>query len=1413
MKRLPSCFSSIASLLLLSAMPVVFAAQAPSQAAIGFPAGTNADQQAIPPFVEQQLRAKARAENPPTEGLHLSNDGESYTYASSAVAPGGNAMRANGYQATLGRCLSGGIEVSADQSDLSLKFWPVKDALFASPAIEKEGRLIYASKGVRYEYEFRKNGLKEDIVLEEAPSRDISLMFALRQDGNLDFRLDAKGNLLVYGPGALLSGFVQTGDDKSAELIMKARKNAKKDNLLYIIPAPVILDAGGRQYKNMARYTLDGSTLTLHTDDLSVLQAPVIIDPSIVVTTTADFATGNDEGMISFDTNAISRAVQSGGSVGAWTPTASFTTARYCHTSVAYNGYMYVIGGYQSATPHYLNDVQFAPINANGTVGTWTATTSFTTARAYHTSVAYNGYIYVIGGYGGTHYNDVQYAPVQSDGTLGTWSTTSAFGTPRRTHKSVVYNGYLYILGGFAGGTTYFNDVQFAPINADGTVGAWATTTSFTTGRYGHTSVTYDGFLYVIGGYSGVYMSDVQFARIHADGTVGTWAFTTSLAVPHFTSTSLAYNGYLYVIGGSSASGTYLNDVQFAAINANGTIGAWSASSTFASARYGHTSVTFGGYLYVIGGTSGSIYNDVQVATVSAGANALVGAWTATSSFITPRFGHASVANDGYLYVLGGQTSGGYTNTVQYAAVNADGTLGTWTITNPFTTARSQHASVVYNGYLYVMGGLNVTAFSSVQVAPITADGLVGAWTATTSFTTARYNLTSVAYNGYLYIAGGQSTGSTFFNDVQYAPINANGTIGAWTATTSFTTARATHTSVVYGGYLYVIGGYGASGYLDDVRFAAINPSTGAVGAWTATTALTVPNGSHASAVSNGCLYVIGGCNTNGCFLDDVRYAPLNANGTVGDWTATTSFTTGRDLHRSVVCNGYLYILGGNDGSYLNDVQFAPLQASGVVGAWASTAGFTTARGGHASAAYNGYLYVIGGYNGTYLNDVQFAPINDNGTIGSWTSTTSFTTARAYHTAMLANGCLYVIGGYNGSYFNDIQFAPVNANGTVGTWTATTGFTTGRGYHTSALVNGYLYVIGGYNGSYLNDVQFAPVNSDSTIGAWTATTSFATPRFWHTSAAYNGRLYVIGGTCNTGYLNDVQYASINADGTVGSWYATASFTYARKAHASAARNGYLYVIGGYNGVHLNDVQSAPINSDGTLGAWEGTTRFTTARQMPSSVAYNGNLYVIGGYSGSTPLSDILGTPIKGTEARGRYSKLVDLGSDQIVDSISFSNSGHNGATNLACAVAPSGTAVFGTLATINGARHSVQYGLDTCGRWVWASFDLDDTQSATIDGGGLTGRGDVLDFTVNYYALAGIGDSLDAAKTTAVHLTWTPVPGATSYSIQRCNAGGGHCTPATIDSTTNAYYDDSVLGDGSSYWYAVATVNGTCSAP
>lgn len=299
-----------------------------------------------------------------------------------------------------------------------------------------------------------------------------------------------------------------------------------------------------------------------------------------------------------------------------------------------------------------------------------------------------------------------------------------------------------------------------------------------------------------------------------------------------------------------------------------------------------------------------------------------------------------------------------------------------WNFTTPFTTARGTHTSIAYNNYLYVIGGHNGSGYvDNVQYAPINADGSIGSWTSTTSLTTARGSHTSVVHNGYLYVIGGYS--SSCMSTVQYAPINADGTVGSWTATTSFTGARYCHTSVVQDGYLYVIGGYDCSSNRSDVQSALIGAG-GTVGSWTATTSFTTAQQTHTSVVDNGHLYVIGG-GSGSSFYSIVEFSNLNTSGgVVGLWSITTPFTTGRSRHTSVAYNNFLFVLGGYDGStYLNDVQYATINTDGTVGAWEPTNSFTTGRHGHTSVVYNGYLYVIGGLTiSTPHNDVQYARIH-----------------------------------------------------------------------------------------------------------------------------------------------------------------------------------------------------------------------------------------------------------------------------------------------------------------------------------------------------------------------------------------------------------------------------------------------------
>ena len=119
-------------------------------------------------------------------------------------------------------------------------------------------------------------------------------------------------------------------------------------------------------------------------------------------------------------------------------------------------------------------------------------------------------------------------------------------------------------------------------------------------------------------------------------------------------------------------------------------------------------------------------------------------------------------------------------------------------------------------------------------------------WRTTTPLAVGRY-FPAVASDGrFLWVAAGTSASGNLA-DVQVAPILPDGSLGSWTTTTPLPTARGGLSMVAANGSLIAVGGYaGSPATAADVSTALINPVTGAVGAWTATTALTGARGEAA---------------------------------------------------------------------------------------------------------------------------------------------------------------------------------------------------------------------------------------------------------------------------------------------------------------------------------------------------------------------------------------------------------------------------------------------------------------------------------------------------------------------------------------------------------------------------------------
>ncbi len=1257
------------------------------------------------------------------------------------------------YSVDIAKDLSKGVTYYDNQMQLSFKLVPQFNTM---PGEQKDGHLIYPLNGTKGQlaYTTDASGLKENVVLYESPGNSFVMDYKLDLPKSLEARLIPQtGEIGIYSADPALFGNISYGSSDDQARVEAARNNSKKTYLTFKIPAPIVLGTGGINQKSVApvdsHFQLNGDTLRVVTKGLDKAEYPLSIDPTVTVDSSSDFQTGNmEDNNLSVSSGDLNRGTVTGGSLGSYSNgTLPTSTNRMFLASVAYNGYMYVMGGYSGSSD--LNTVYYASINTStGALGTWTAATNLPSTMRGHSAVVYNGYMYVVGGYyssGSTYLNSVYYTPINtSDGSLGgSWTSTSTFSTIRAWQGTVTYNGYMYILGGQTTGDTYLDNVQYAPINANGSLGTWQNTTVLTQVDSGLASVAYNGYIYVIGG---DWSNNVQYAPINANGTIGSWISTSGFTNERSGLSASVYNGYIYVGGGYGwpTPDALLSDVQYAPINANGSLGTWTTTTALPTARYFGASVAYNGYFYYFGGQTGSgETNQIRYAAINPPGYTTAGA--STTSFTTGRERGAAVAYNGYLYTMAGRkgssntacrNSGSalYCNDTQYAPINANGTIGSWTTGTYFTTPRYGIAAVAYNGYMYILGGNDGSSnLTSVQSATINAStGALGTWGANTALGTARREHSAVVYNGYVYVLGG-NTGSAA-NTVSYASINTStGVIGTWTATTAFTTARLDHASVVYGGYIYVIGGTkgtsstacrdsGSAAICNDVQYAALDPSTGAVGTWTTTTYFSTARDSLTAAAQNGYMYIMGG--NTGSQTNDFQYAPINSDGSTGTWSTTSTLVTARSAHSSVVYGGYIYTLGGFGGGYLATTEYTQINNGGLgsVGSWTASNAFTTARSYSGRVAYNGYMYILGGLKGSAstacrtsgsddeCNDVQYAPINSNGSLGTWAATTSFSTPRYGLVAVAYNGYMYVMGGYDGGYYDDVQYAPINSNGTIGSWTATTSFTTARASHAAVAYNGYMYVMGGYSaGGRLSSIYYAPINSDGTIGSWTSTTAYSTGTYYHAAVAYNGYMYVIGGFAST-YVATVQYAPINSNGTIGSWTNTTFLRSARYTHAAAVYNGYLYVSGGYDGsAELNSTEYAPINTNGTLGQWQSTTGFTTAREAHGFTIYNGYMYVMGGYDGSY-YNTTQYAPINSMPRTSRYSKVIDFSIPSNVTNIAYTGTLPGGTRSISYRLAGD-DGVFGSTKNIADGYSCSESG---AGHYMQILVTLDDNQIGTF---------------------------------------------------------------------------------------------------
>ena len=139
-------------------------------------------------------------------------------------------------------------------------------------------------------------------------------------------------------------------------------------------------------------------------------------------------------------------------------------------------------------------DVNYAAIQPGGEISAWSGTSALPDPTAFHAVVVAtpfnskvngDGYVYCIGGIneiGGQPTSVVYRAPINTDGSLGTWSVASALPIPLHSHGAVVFLSAIYVAGGATNDNEPVSTVYRADIDSTGEssrITVWTSSTAW----------------------------------------------------------------------------------------------------------------------------------------------------------------------------------------------------------------------------------------------------------------------------------------------------------------------------------------------------------------------------------------------------------------------------------------------------------------------------------------------------------------------------------------------------------------------------------------------------------------------------------------------------------------------------------------------------------------------------------------------------------------------------------------------------------------------------------------------------------------------------------------------------------------------------------------------------------------------
>jgi hypothetical protein len=330
-------------------------------------------------------------------------------------------------------------------------------------------------------------------------------------------------------------------------------------------------------------------------------------------------------------------------------------------------------------------------------------------------------------------------------------------------------------------------------------LGSWSATTSYPIDTSGAAAcVTYSGYMYCVGGDpSGGPTQKTYYGALTSSG-IPSWTQTTNYPIGIELTSCVVSGSDSWCLGGENSAYEGVTQVYYAALSPSG-IGAWTNATSTAGIPVKSSEmgcVASGGYIYCVGvgafsGSSATYYGQISGSTIS---------WHAGTSYpIAANFFNQNkcLANSGYVYCFGTVTSGSPPDSVYSASISSSG-FGSWN--NETDTAKNVGLAGLYvssctvdpSGYAECVG--TDGTLQDVYYASISG-GTVGSWTITNPYPVALGGGNCGIVSSYLYCTGYTGSSSEGTDPSYYASIQA----GSTTTITVTSTVTSTFTTTLPG--------------------------------------------------------------------------------------------------------------------------------------------------------------------------------------------------------------------------------------------------------------------------------------------------------------------------------------------------------------------------------------------------------------------------------------------------------------------------------------------------------------------------------------------------------------------------------------------------------------------------------------